>query len=136
MRWLLMLGAGLEYDGALDAALARLDALGAVRPLTATRITDAHDGSARRYRNRVVELEHPGPRDALVPGLKRIEQALGRGTRPGVPLDIDLLARDDGAGWQPDARALAKREFDSGHVRQLLAEAGLDALITQAATHG
>lgn len=136
MHWLLMLGAELAYDRTLDAALAQLQALGDVQPLTEARVTAAREGGPGRYHNRLVRMAHPGPREVLAPQLKRIERLFGRGIRPGVPLDIDLLAHDDGHGWQPDARALAKREFDSGHVRQLLAEARLDALIAQAATRG
>lgn len=134
MRWLLMLGAGIEYTDALDAALVRLRGLGEVDTLTPVRITAARDGGTHRYHNRLLSLEHAGPQAALIDRLKRIEHALGRGTRPGMPLDIDLLASDAGDGWTADARALEKREFDAVHVRDLLAEAGLDALLETART--
>jgi 7,8-dihydro-6-hydroxymethylpterin-pyrophosphokinase len=128
MRWLLLLGAEARYDDALDLACGHLATLGELRLLTGIRLTDAADGSGRRYRNRLVSVASDSPRDALVDACKRIERALGRGTLDGVPLDIDLLASADGNGWRADAHALAKREFDAPHVRLLLREAGLEAL--------
>jgi 7,8-dihydro-6-hydroxymethylpterin-pyrophosphokinase len=125
MRWLLLLGAEARYDRSLGAARRQLAALGELHALTAEHLTEAADGSARRYRNQLVALAHDGSREVLVEALKRVECALGRGARDGVPLDIDLLACSTGDGWQADAHALAKREFDSPHVRLLLEDAGL-----------
>jgi 7,8-dihydro-6-hydroxymethylpterin-pyrophosphokinase len=125
MRWLLLLGAEARYGDSLDIARVRLAALGDVRPLTEVRLTDAADGGGCRYRNQLVSLEHEGSREALVDACKRIERALGRGTGDGVPLDIDLLAYADGSGWKAHTHAIAKREFDTPHVRLLLREAGL-----------
>lgn len=124
MRWLLLLGAEARYAGSLEAARSRLAALGELQALTAERLTGAADGSERRYRNQLVALVHGGPRESLVEALKRVECALGRGARDGVPLDIDLLACGEADGWRADAHALAKREFEAPHVRLLLAEAG------------
>lgn len=125
MRWLLMLGAEARYAGSLDAARARLATLGELHALTRPQPTDASDGSGRRYCNQLVSLAHAGGRAAVVEACKRIECELGRGALDGVPLDIDLLACDRGAGWRADPHARAKREFEAPHVRLLLAGAGL-----------
>lgn len=129
MRWLLLLGSEARYDGSLDSARLRLAALGELRPLTQARLTQASDGSGRRYRNQLVSLEYVGSRSAVVDECKRIERALGRGAIDGVPLDIDLLAHADGVGWRAEDDAIAKREFDTAHVRVLLEEAGLERLL-------
>lgn len=125
MRWLLLLGAEARYGDSLDAACIHLAALGELQPLTQPRLTDAIDGSGRCYRNQLVSLACDSPRGGVVESCKRIERMLGRGSRDGVPLDIDLLACADGGRWRMDAHALAKREFDAPHVRLLLEEAGL-----------
>lgn len=128
MRWLLLLGAEARYEASLDIARVQLAALGELRPLTQARLTDASDGSGRRYLNQLVSLAHDGSRSAVVDACKRIERALGRGALDGVPLDIDLLAHADGVGWRAERDAIAKREFDTAHVRVLIAEAGLERL--------
>lgn len=125
MQWLLLLGAEARHD-TLDAALDALRALGEVEPLTRERLTDAANGDARRYRNRLVRLHASFARRDLVGACKAIERAFGRGHVDGVPLDIDLLACRDGTRWEVDAHARDKGELDAPHVRLLLADAGLD----------
>jgi 7,8-dihydro-6-hydroxymethylpterin-pyrophosphokinase len=129
MRWLLLLGAEARYQASLDTARVQLAALGGLQPLTQARLTDASDGSGRRYCNQLVSLAHDGSRSAVVDACKRIERALGRGALDGVPLDIDLLAHADDTGWRADEDAIAKREFDTAHVRALLEEAELERLL-------
>ncbi|GHA78448.1 2-amino-4-hydroxy-6-hydroxymethyldihydropteridine diphosphokinase [Cognatilysobacter bugurensis] len=125
MQWLLLLGAEAQHD-TLDAALEALRTLGEVEPLTRERLTDAASGAPKRYRNRLVSLDVPLDREALVDACKAIERAFGRGSVDGVPLDIDVLACCVDTHWQVDAHARAKGEFDAPHVRLLLADAGLD----------
>jgi 7,8-dihydro-6-hydroxymethylpterin-pyrophosphokinase len=125
MQWLLLLGAEARHD-TLDAALEALRVLGEVEPLTRERLTEAANGAPQRYRNRLVRLHAPLERGALVEACKAIERAFGRGRVDGVPLDIDLLACGDGERWHIDAHAREKGEFQSPHVRLLLADAGLD----------
>lgn len=125
MRWLLLLGAQVHYD-TLAAAVNALRELGEVHELAPERLTAASGGGPGQYRNRLVSIRHPGPREALVGACKRIERDLGRGRLDGMPLDIDLLACTDGDGWRRDPHAAAKHEFDTAHVRLLLADAGLD----------
>jgi 2-amino-4-hydroxy-6-hydroxymethyldihydropteridine diphosphokinase len=125
VQWLLLLGAEARHD-TLDAALEALRALGEVEPLTRERLTEAANGAPQRYRNRLVRLHAPLEREALVEACKAIERAFGRGRVDGVPLDIDLLACSDGERWHIDAHAREKGEFQSPHVRLLLADAGLD----------
>lgn len=125
-RWLLVLGSNLPDDTCLRQAIAALDALGGVVQLTPVLLTPARRGDGH-YHNALVALASDAPQAVLRPALKRIETALGR-VRDGsgvVAIDIDPLAFDDGRGWQPDAHALQKGEFERAPVPQLLSQAGI-----------
>ena len=132
MRWLLVLGAEARFEDTFDAAEAMLLDLGDVARLTAVRLTEASDGSPRRFRNCLLMLRCALPREALREALKRIERTLGRGEADGMPIDIDMLAcAGDDDSWRPDPHAVAKGEFMAAHVRVLLDEAGVHGLVAR-----
>jgi len=125
--WLLMLGSNLDGDERVHAALAALRALGPVAPVTMIRRLPAHgDASAPDYHNVLATLESGLDRTALVADLKRIERELGRVRGSGrVAIDIDLLARRDGARWLADPHAVEKGDIDRPPTPLLLREAGI-----------
>ncbi len=125
--WLLMLGSNLDSDERVHAALAALRALGPAAPVTEIRRLPAHgDASAPDYYNVLVTLESGQDRTALVASLKRIERGLGRVHGGGrVAIDIDLLARRDGACGLADPHAIEKGDLDQPPATVLLREAGI-----------
>lgn len=127
-RWLLLLGSNLDDDARVRAALDALCTLGPVNQATAIRRLPAHgDASAPDYHNALATLHADLDRDTLVAHLKRIEKELGRVRGSGrVAIDIDLLARQDGARWVADTHAFEKGDLAHAPAPLLLREAGID----------
>lgn len=126
-RWLLSLGSNLADDGRVRAALARLPGLGTCHVLTTIRRFPAHHGHGA-YFSALVSLAVDADRALLDTRLKALEAELGRQrgrADHAVAIDIDILARDDGHGWQTDAHARGKGEFHEPDVLALLTEAGI-----------
>lgn len=127
-RWLLLLGSSLPTDACMQRALVRLGALGAVRAVTPVRRCPSYDGTPDRwYFNALAELDATLDRTALHARLRAIEAELGRRRDvPGeVAIDLDILARHAGGGWQADAHALAKGDLDHPITQTLLQLAGI-----------
>lgn len=126
-RWLLLLGSNLAGPQRMQQAFERLAALGAVAALTAIERTPARGDPSRFYHNALATLDCELDRDALRMQLKQIETELGR-VRDGsgeVAIDIDLLARQENAGWQADPHAIEKEEFTHTPAREMLAAAAI-----------
>lgn len=125
-RWLLVLGSNLADDARVHQALLAIGALGEVERLTPVVLTPARRGQGH-YHNALVALASDASSAVLRQALKRIETALGRVRDGGgvVAIDIDPLAFNDGQGWQPDAHAVGKGEFERAPVPQLLVQAGI-----------
>lgn len=130
--WLLVLGSDDADAAPITAALAALATLGRVASLTGLRRSPDAEGADRWFTNRLVRLDTPLARDALVEQLQRIERDIGRLEHSdAVPIDIDLLAcdanaADNGDGWQLDPYAADKGEQRRAHVLALLKEAGIN----------
>ncbi len=127
-RWLLLLGSSLPTDAGVQRALVALGALGVVRAVTPVQRFPSYTGEPGRwYFNALAVLENAQGRAALHAQLRAIEAHLGRRRDvPGeVAIDLDILASDDGCGWQADAHALAKGDLDHPTTRSLLALAGV-----------
>lgn len=125
-RYLLLLGSDHDDDGLLQAALKQLGGIGELTLRTAVQRLPSDTDDGRLFFNTLVSLACDLRADPLVARLKRIEQALGRSDDPqDVAIDIDLLAEHAGNGWQADAHAVAKGEFDRPAVRGLLGDANI-----------
>lgn len=128
-RWLLLLGSNLPDESRVRAALLGLVKLGAPRVCTPIRRFPAYAGHGK-YFNVLAELSGDLRREALDAALKRLEADLGRlrdsGVGTEVAIDIDILARHDGARWLADAHAVAKGEFSHQVVQTLLQQADIE----------
>jgi 7,8-dihydro-6-hydroxymethylpterin-pyrophosphokinase len=129
-RWLLLLGSNLGTDACMRAALEQLAARGPTALLTPIQRFPSDDGSAAEYFNALVAWQVAGDHAGALRQLKRMEQALGRGSDGPmqVTIDIDLLAEQIDGHWQADPHALEKHEFDRAMVLALLQQAGVAVL--------
>lgn len=132
--WLLLLGSNLADEARVRAALLGLVKLGAPRACTLIRQFPAYEGRGE-YFNALAELSCDLQREALDAALKQLEADLGRrrDSTDEVAIDIDILARHDGARWQADAHAVAKDEFGRQAVQTLLQQADIDVLVIEPA---
>lgn len=120
--WLIALGSNVQAETRLDEALAALAGLGQVRARSA-RIDSADAvGRGPAYRNQLAWLRTGADASALRAALKRIERAAGRTPERCAAglcdLDLDLLARRHGEGWQ----VLDGKPLRLAAIRRLLDE--------------
>ncbi len=122
----------------LTNARARLFALPGVTPpflssaLYETEPVDCESG-AENFLNAVVEIDYAGSSRALLEGLRRIEEALGRPSEHARnrsrPIDLDLLYHGQGTIDHPDLQLPHPRLHLRGFVLHPLAEIRPDLIL-------